>query len=234
VRGFAILLAGLAWGQGLERLEPQGYLSDFANVVDAASRAQINAYLAELERTTGAQIAIVTVPRLGGVAIEDAAIDLYRRWGVGPKKTNAGALFLFAIEERKSRLEVGYGLEGVLPDGAAGSILRAMRPALQRREYGAAFLEAARQIGARIEKRPVAAPREDEGVPMWVVIALVLVLFALATARASGGRGGRGRYAGPWIIPMGGGFRGSSAGGSTTWGGFGGGDAGGGGASSDW
>ena len=63
--------------------------------------------------------------------IDEVANKLYIQWGVGKKTTNEGALFLFAIRDRKSRLEVGYGLEPYVPDGSAGDVLRAMRPALR-------------------------------------------------------------------------------------------------------
>ncbi len=247
-----LLAAGLA-GQDLSKVPDlskvaaQGYLSDFAGVVDGGSREAINGYLAEVERATGAQVALVTVETLGGEPIEDVANRLYRRWGVGKRETNEGALFLFAIGDRKSRLEVGYGLEPIVPDGAAGSILRAMRPALRERQYGAAMVEAARQLGERIAagknvtlttQLPVArADRRSGREPLefspWMILGGLVVLLILSSL---GGRGGRRGYrGGGWYMPMGGGFGGGGGGGGgSSWGGFGGGDAGGGGASSDW
>ncbi len=247
-----IVFAAALAAQDLKRVEPQGYLSDFANVVSPEERRGINAYLRSLEERTGAQIAIVTVATLNGEPIEDAAIDLYRRWGVGRKETNEGALYLFAIQDRKSRLEVGYGLEAILTDGAAGDILRSMRPALRERKYGAAFQEAARLIGERIASAknvaspdglppaPVYQPGPLGDLPMdkifgYTMIVLFVVVFAWQAYSTrgnwrGGGRGGGGGF----YVPGGGGFGGSSSGGSSSWGGFGGGDSGGGGASSDW
>ncbi len=246
----AILFAAALAAQDLKRVEPQGYVSDFANVVSPASRGAINSYLKSLEETTGVQIAIVTIPSLGGDSIENVAADLYNRWGVGRQDTKEGALYLFAIQDRKSRLEVGYGLEEILPDAAAGDILRAMRPALRERLYGEAFIEAARNLGERIAKakgveiaaalppsrsfeaRPQDGPTTGD-IILWVVIIAGLFLFFRAAGRNAKRRAGR-RWRGPWYIPSGGGFGGSSSGGGSSWGGFGGGSSGGGGASSDW
>lgn len=246
----AILFAAALSAQDLKRVEPQGYVSDFANVVSPASRGAINSYLKSLEEVSGVQVAIVTIPSLDGDSIENVAADLFQRWGVGRKQTQEGALYLFAIQDRKSRLEVGYGLEAVLPDAAAGDILRAMRPALRERQYGEAMLEAARQLGERVSKAkgvevatslpparnfepaPQDAPTTRD-IILWVVIIGALFLFFRAAGRNAKRRAGR-RWRGPWYMPSGGGFGGSSSGGGSSWGGFGGGSSGGGGASSDW
>ncbi len=224
----SLLLLLLA--QDLSQQQPLGYLSDFAGVVDAAQRESINRYLAELERRTGAQVAIVTVKTLQGEAVEDVANRLFRRWGVGRKESNRGALFLLAIDDRQSRLEVGYGLEAELPDGAAGSILREMRPALRERRYGDALETAARQLGERISGLavPLAPAVESPSAAQWLLFFLVLLLLLSIFRRRRGFRTGA-----PLWYGGGGGFGGHSSSGSS-WGGFGGGDSGGGGASSDW
>lgn len=227
-------------------LQPQGYVNDFAGVVDQASRQEIEAYCAAVEKATGAQLAFVTIASLDGEPAEDVANTLFRKWGVGKKGENNGALLLLSVNDRRSRLEVGYGLEPYLPDGYAGSLLREMRPALRAGHYGEAFRVAAHQIGERIAQAK--GVRIGDGQPLrrriadepddipWPLIALaVIVLVILLT------RGG----AGPWWWMMGnmmgrGGWHGSSRGGfggydsGGGFGGFGGGDSGGGGASSDW
>jgi uncharacterized protein len=222
------------------RLRPQGHVSDFASVLPAASRQKIEQYLATLENASGAQVAIVTIASLEGDPIEDVANSLYRSFGIGKKDTNEGALFLLAIQERRSRLEVGYGLEAILPDAAAGEILRAMRPALRQGQYGLALETAAHSIGARIATArqvslpaipaPPAAPGEEIPLPMLLLLLGALALFALYNRRRSPYRA----FRSPWIFPSGGGFGGASSSGGASWGGFGGGDSGGGGASSDW
>ena len=85
-----------------------------------------------MQRATGVQMALVTIPSLEGEPIEDVANTIARAWGVGQKGKNEGILLLLAIQDRRSRLEIGYGLEPILPDGLAGSVLREMRPALRQ------------------------------------------------------------------------------------------------------
>ncbi len=245
----SLALALSAFGVDWTKLKPEGYVSDFARVLDPASRESIDRYLAAVEKASGAQIAIVTVDTLDSEPIDDVANKLYRQFGVGQKGKNEGALFLLAVADRKSRLEVGYGLEPIVPDGVSGDILRAMRPALRAQQYGPALIEATRVLGTRIEAgknitiaerlparqfREGASERQSPASNQRVVQILILIgviaLFALFNRRRGGGYGG----SGPWIIPGGGGFGGGGGGGGASWGGFGGGDSGGGGASSDW
>src|SRR3984885_7799807 len=112
-------------------LKPQGYVSDFAGVVDAQSRAALENYAARVKTATGAELAFVTVQSLQGEPIEDVANDLFHAWGIGRKGEDNGALVLLSIADHKSRLEVGGGLGGAIPDGMAGLLLGGMRPALR-------------------------------------------------------------------------------------------------------
>jgi uncharacterized protein len=241
---FACALAAAA--ADFASLQPKGYVNDFARVVAASEAAELERYAAAVEKATGVQMAFVTLPRLEGEPIEDVANLLYRRWGIGQKGKDEGVLILLAIAERRSRVEVGYGLEPVLTDGSAGSLLREMRPALRGGGYGAALSIAAHSIGERVAKAknvkiaaeapPSAARRSrDSGFP-WEVPALIVVagLVFLANSRRRRRRGGLPAMfygAGPFTH-SGGGFGGYDSGDS--FGGFGGGDSGGGGASSDW
>lgn len=262
VRVTAALLAGAVFAAALDlaALKPQGYVSDFAGVVDAAAREALERYLKQLESATGAQIALVTLQTLDGEPIEDVANALFRQWGVGKKETNEGILLLLAIEDRKSRLEVGYGLEPYIPDGFAGSVLREMRPALRAGRYGEALLAAAQTIGTRIAQAkgvaiepPAGVERRQpvsEPVPWGPLIGLLVLFLWLA---AVGGRshlrrrglvGGGDLLTGILVGNLLGrgsiGYRGRSSGGfggfdsAGGFGGFGGGDSGGGGASSSW
>ena len=238
-------------------LKPQGYVSDFAQVVDAASRSRIEAYCAAVERATGVEIALVTVPGLGNEPVEDVANTIFRAWGVGKKGKNEGALLLLSIQDRRSRLEVGYGLEPVMPDGFAGSVLREMRPALREGKYGEALAAAAETIGQTVAKAKNTsidgqAPRRNRPssggeIPWGALVAGAVVLFLIFRSRGPRGYGGGGGGTGGFLAGMilsnvlnrgswgsrgSGGFGGSDSGDS--FGGFGGGDSGGGGASSDW
>ncbi len=112
-----------------------GHVNDFANVVDSTTEQRLETILNTFEKLTGAQIAAVVVPTLNDRPVEDYANELYRAWGIGAKSgadKNKGALLLVSMGDRKTRLEVGYGLEGDLPDGLAGEIIRRMRPYLQQ------------------------------------------------------------------------------------------------------
>ncbi|MBM3766003.1 MAG: TPM domain-containing protein [Acidobacteria bacterium] len=239
----ALFVMAAGYAADIGALQPQGYVSDFAGVVDSASREEIERYCAAVEKSTGAQLAFVTIASLDGEPVEDVANALLRKWGIGKKGENNGALLLLSVNDRRSRLEVGYGLEPYLPDGYSGSLLREMRPALRAGHYGEAFRVAAHQIGERIAQakgvrigglqRRIAP--EPEEFPWPLVVFAVIVVVILLT------KGG----AGPWWWMMGnmmgrGGWHGSSRGGfggydsGGGFGGFGGGDSGGGGASSDW
>ncbi len=236
-------------------LRPEGYVSDYAGVIDAASKAQLEAYCAAVERATGAQMALVTVTTLEGEPIEDAANAIFRNFGVGSKSTNEGVMLLLAIDERRSRLEVGYGLEAVLPDARAGDILREMSPALRQGRYGEAMMAAAQTIGeivaqAKNVSLTATLPRTIartpfNSIPWPLVVGGICVLLWLIRA---GGPRGYGGWSGGGFLPgllMGnlmarstwggrgsGGFGGFDSG--DGFGGFGGGDSGGGGASGDW
>ncbi len=253
------LAAATALGVDFSALRPQGYVSDFAAVIDAGTRAALEKYCAAVEASTGAQIALVTLPTLAGEPVEDVANLLYRKWGVGKKETDEGVLLLLVIQDRRSRLEVGYGLEPYIPDGYAGSLLRQMRPALQAGRYGEALAVAAQTLGHRIAEakgvtiQPAAlprtgAPRGATGIP-WgsVLFALVLLLWLVGAAGRRGvRRGGAGSFLTGMLLghlmgrTMYGGYRGRSGGGFGGFdsfggfGGFGGGDSGGGGASGSW
>jgi len=232
---------------------PQGYASDFAGVLDAASRDSIEALAAELREKTGAELAVATTPDLGDDDIDAAAVDLFKAWGVGSKSKDEGVLILLAEKERRVRIEVGYGLEGILPDGLCGSIIRhVMAPDLSAGRYGPGLLQGARAVVGVIAKdRGVAItgaiqpPSEDDErgggmTPRSVfmialLIAIVLSNILRAGARRRGwmgrwGGGGPGGFGGMFggFGGMGGGFGGGGGGG---FGGFGGGRSGGGGAS---
>jgi uncharacterized protein len=257
----ATVLAGLALGADFAALQPEGHVSDFARVIPAERKAELERYCKAVEASTGAEIALVTIASLDGEPIEDVANLLHRKWGVGKKGTNEGVLLLLSIRDRRSRLEVGYGLEPVIPDGYAGSVLREMRPALRTGDIGGAMAAAAQALGDRIaaakgvkiEERVSRKKQPREGVawegliPLLISGGVLFMVLFLSNRGGSrrGGRGGGGGGAGHILTGLllgmlssrsrtygGGGFGGYDSGDS--FGGFGGGDSGGGGASSDW
>jgi uncharacterized protein len=251
----ATLAAAALFGLDTSKLKPTGYVNDFAHVLDPAGKQRLEAYCANLERATGAQMAIVLVDTLDGDPVEDVANKLYREWGIGKKGKDEGILIFVAVKDHKDRAEVGYGLEPVIPDGYAGSVLRNIRPILRQGNYAGGLLAAAEQYGQRIaqEKGVELAPVETArraarpaphggGIPFPLLVLGFFALLWIIGRITGGGGGGTGLLAGMILGNMmgrrsggswgGGGFGGSSSGGG--WGGFGGGDSGGGGSSSDW
>jgi uncharacterized protein len=252
-----LALAALpAWGLDTKALKPTGYVNDFSNTLDASSKQTLEAYCANLERVTGVQMAIVLVPTLDGEPIEDAANRLYREWGIGKKGKDEGILIMLAVKDRKSRAEIGYGVEPIINDGAAGGILRQIRPILQQGNYGGALLAAAEQMGTTIAQSKGAELGGPEPLrrtgrmvrrPSIPFPLILLGLFFLLWLLSRGGGGsGTGFLTGMLLGNMmggrsgwgGGGFGGydggGGGGGGGGFGGFGGGDSGGGGASGGW
>jgi uncharacterized protein len=247
------LLATSLFALDLNSLKPQGYVSDFAKVLTPQSRQQLEQYCGQVERVTGVQMAIVTIDSLDGQPVEDVANALYRKWGIGKKGKDEGILLLIATKDHKDRIEVGYGLEPILPDGFAGGVLRQARPLLRQGAYGQGVFAAVGEMGSRIAAAKGvaldASPRvrrethsKGSGIPFIFIAIVVLVLLSFLT------RGGRGGGGGGFLAGMilgnllgggrggwgGGGGFGGGGGGGGGFGGFGGGDSGGGGASGDW
>jgi uncharacterized protein len=253
---FALALTALAID--IATLKPQGYVSDFAGVVDAQSKAELESFSARVEKATGVQMAFVTLDTLAGESLEDFTNDLYRRWGVGRKGKDEGLLLLLVVNDRRTRLEVGRGLEEHIPDGMAGMLLGEMRAFLRQDQYGAALSTAAHSLATRIaqrkgvqipetepmRKRPPPQP-VTETIPIPLILGGIILLFWIMGMGGGrrGGRGGGGGFLTGIILGnmmsrssyggySGGGFGGYDSGGG--FGGFGGGDSGGGGASGDW
>lgn len=100
----------------------EGYVNDYGDVLSEETEQYIIQTAKELEQKTSSQIVVVTIPSLDGASIEEYATELFRSWGIGDKEKDNGLLLLVSIEDRKLRIEVGYGLEGDIPDGKAGRI----------------------------------------------------------------------------------------------------------------
>lgn len=229
-----------AFAERIDTLAPKGRVSDFAGQFSPAELATLENFLQELERKTTAEIAVVTVKNLDGGDIEDYATRLFEQWGVGKKGKDNGALLIAAIEDRKVRIEVGYGLEGAIPDARAGRILdESVIPFFKNGQYGAGLTEGARALALLVAQEagigltnslpeaPAAAQSSassnDIPVIIFFVIIVIIIIISSRRNRRFGGGGG-------WI----GGPGGRSSGGSSGFGGFGGGRSGGGGASRGW
>lgn len=259
--GCLFLALGVHAQNGLPSSKPAGYVDDYAGVLSPAARNLLTALCAEVDQKAKAQIAIVTVKSLDGRSIEDYAVDLFKKWGIGPKQSDSGILILLAVQDRRNRIEVGYGLEPILPDGKVTSFQREALPYLRDGNYDAAMLLMTRRVADVIAQDrgislsaatsiPAARTprREQQGSGPSPIFILIVVIFLISLVvnviRRGGGRGGRGGGSGWWIGPViggmmgggggfgGGGFGGSGGGGG--FGGFGGGASGGGGGSVSW
>ena len=231
---------------------PADPVVDLANIIDDNVEAKINNYLRELEQKTSAQIAILTIKSLEGQNLEEFAINIaHDKWRLGQKGKDNGLLLMVALNDRKYRIEVGYGLEGLLPDSLVGGIGRQhLVPNFRKGDYSSGIYaaaviianEIAKDAGIKItglpkvKKNHSANKREGGAGPIGKIFSLLFFLilvivfirnprsfFAFLLLSSMGGR--RGYWGG-----SGGGFGG---GGFGSFGG-GGGGFGGGGASGSW
>lgn len=264
-RGLLVLVAWLAFaGMALADFPAlTGRVVDDAHILDPATRAALDAKLAAQEQKATDQFVVATVPSLDGTSVEDYANRLFRVWKLGQDKKNNGVLLLVAPNERKVRIEVGYGLEGILTDAVASTIIRnAIIPAFKAGDMAGGVAKGADAVleilnldpeEARVRARRAEQPPELTGDELFNLIFLgILVAFWVyviwRSFRSGGGPGGggaaarqrrRGRDAmagGPittWDWGTGSGGGWSGGGGGGGWSG-GGGSSGGGGASGGW
>lgn len=228
----------------LNSLKPAGYVSDFAGVMSPDDRAVTERLLNELEQKCGAQVAVVTLRSLDGGQIDDFAVRLFERWKIGQKGKDNGFLLIAAVEDRKVRIETGYGFEGVFPDAAAGRLIdQVLRPAFRAGDYSGGLRKGAETLAAVAAKASGVeltgiSDLDNEGRPgrtlpdfiglFLLVIFIIGPMFPMFFLPPGGPQRRSGGY---WV--SGGGYRGGSFGGSG-FGGFGGGRSGGGGASGGW
>ncbi len=239
VLAFLTVAAGLLWAQQLPK--PIGSVNDFANIISADTEQQMEQIIAAVREQTPAEIAVVTVQSMSPYAtIEEYGIALADAWKVGSSSDDAGVILILALSEREVRIEVGYGLEGAIPDGKVGAILdNYVVPDLRDGNYGAGLLngvaavalEIADEYGVTLTSVEVAPQptRGDDGFDLGNLVYVIFILIAF---------GGRmffwpllfaGRRRGFYGGGFGAGMSGRSGGSGFS--GFGGGGFGGGGAS---
>ncbi len=172
-----VLLASFAAAQTFPRAT--GRVNDFANVIDPAVEAEIDHRLDLLEQKTSSEIAVATIQSLGGTSSSDYANRLFKEWGVGQAKTDNGVLVVIAIDDRDMAIEVGYGLEGVLPDGLAGQIIREdFTPRFKEGDYSGGIRSGVLRLADVVEKQQVLTPEQlaqfnetgGSDPPFWIVI----------------------------------------------------------------
>ena len=233
---------------------PTDRVTDYASLLSAADRGRLEALLAERERATGVQMVIAIFRSLDGENLEDFSIRLSQQWRIGQKGLDNGVILLVFVQDRKVRLEVGYGLEPVVTDAVSGRIIReVIAPRFREGRYAAGLEDAVHAVFNRVgsakgREIPVPDRRPSPGLPLpfiGFVAVMVLVAIVLLQEIFSARRFvGRNAYTGGrrgWDVPIimappwwgrGGGWGGGFGGG----GGFsgGGGGFGGGGASGGW
>lgn len=239
-----VLLQTFCAATGLEAAEippkPQAgtniYVQDYADVISPASKKIIYSLGHELDAKTTAQVAVLTVPTLDGEPIESYALNVLRSWGIGSKDKNNGVLIVVATQDRQSRIEVGYGLEGALPDGLTGRIQdQTMLPFFREGQYdkgivngyAATAATVAQEYNVKLEGvsyNPPAQKQQEDSLPLWAELLLgaAVVVLLIVDNLFFGGFITR-----MIIFSL---FRGGRGGG----GGFGGGSGGGGGSSRRW
>lgn len=239
-----VLLQTFCAAAGLEAAEippkPQAgtniYVQDYADVISPASEKIIYSLGRELDAKTTAQVAVLTVPTLDGEPIESYALNVLRSWGIGSKDKNNGVLIVVATQDRQSRIEVGYGLEGALPDGLTGRIQdQTMLPFFREGQYdkgivngyAATAATVAQEYNVKLEGvsyNPPAQKQQEDSLPLWAELLLgaAVVVLLIVDNLFFGGFITR-----MIIFSL---FRGGRGGG----GGFGGGSGGGGGSSRRW
>ena len=207
-------------------------VNDLAGLLDSGARESLEAKLAAYEEQSGHQFVLLTLPSLQGDSLEEFSIRVAERWKIGQAKSDNGLIMIVAAQERRVRIEVGYGLEGVVPDAIAARVVRDLIvPAFKQGRYAqgidqgfGALMQAAAGEKVTLPKR-----RSEAGWP-WYVDLLVMVLFFFSfVGFAMRARGGRRRGLFLFGPPFGGGGFGGGGFGGFGGGGFGGGGFGGGG-----
>lgn len=227
----------------LEKPNPPRLVVDRANLLSADEINRLEKKLVAIDDSTSNQIAVVIVPTLNGEVLEEVAVNTFRTWGIGNAKTNNGVLLLINLEEKKIRIEVGYGLEGAIPDVTAKSIIdNELKPYFRSGDFykgidKAIDAIAKAAIGEYKTKRSKGGKGTDGKSLLIFIIILIIILIIVGNSGGGGGmmtRRGYRDWGGP-ILWGGGGFGGFGGGGvGGGFGGFGGGSSGGGGASGGW
>lgn len=198
VLALLVLWAPTAVAQDLPA--PIGRVNDFAGILDAEAERALDTALAALETDTTAEVAVVTVPSLDGRSVEEYATALFNQWGIGQAELDNGVLVVVAPNEREMRLEVGYGLEAVLPDGLAGAVIReTFLPAFRDGDYQRGIREGVARV-VEIVRRNEPPTREQlaameraaaEAGKSWVIAAFLSIFVGVGGFTAGTAAGAR-------------------------------------------
>ena len=182
-----------------------GRVNDQANLLDDGFEGQLEERLRLLEEETGAQVAVLTIPSLEGDPLEDFSIRVVETWKLGRADTDDGVLILVARDERRMRIEVGYGLEGVLTDAQSGRIIdHLMAPRFREGDFNGGVGAAVEAVSSAIRGEPVALPEKStrsEGVNPGAIIFLLIFGLPFIGAALSA-RGAAGWIVGIFLTPF--------------------------------
>lgn len=235
-----LLFSSVLFAQKIpDKPSPARFVNDFADVIPPGEEQVLEQRLSKYADSTSTQMVIVTVGSLEGYAVEEYSYKIASTWGIGQKGKNNGLLILVAPAERKMRIEVGYGLEGVVTDIQSKHIITdLMKPRFKEGNYAAGLNDATNaliQMMAGTYKRDGSETdkhTKDSGGSFWIVVIVLgaIVLVVVMSSRGGGSSGGTTFYSGGYY--SGGGSSSYDSGGSSF--DFGGGGFGGGGSSGDW
>ncbi len=242
------LIPSIVSGQNLPA-EPVGHVNDFADMLSSSEKQQLEQKLRNYRDTTTTVVAIATLESLDGISIEETATTLFNEWKMWEDNKDNGVLILIAKQEQQMRIEVGYGLEGAIPDVMAGRIVREiMSPSFKKGDFyggldratSAIIQLASGEFTGQLAEEQSSSKENDTA--SFIIFLLFIAYVIYASARKGGGkRNGKRRRrtlgSGGFIFMGGGGFGGGSSGGGGSFGGFSGGGgfgSGGGGASGGW
>ena len=190
----ALLVATLPGSAAAQQLpaRPTDYVVDLAGVIERGTFQKLNGYLKELEQKTTAQMIVLTVKTTGGEAIETYAVHAFERWKLGRKGKDNGVLLVVAVQDRRAKIEVGYGLEGVLPDAFCGRIGREVfAPFFKKGDYGRGIYEGtlvlankvASDAGVTIGGMPARTLRARRtAAPIGSVLLILIIVFIVLSS----------------------------------------------------
>lgn len=178
----------------VERLYFNSFVADNAGVLDTKAEQDLNSRIYDLQRKTSADIAVVTINSLNGQTVEDVALEIGRKYKVGKSGKNNGVVFLVAIQDRKVRIEVGYGLEGVINDAKAGRILdEQVLPFFKQEQYQEGILQGTYVLSENIASsygvtlsdvyKVGKPPLSSSSKATWINIVILLIIFLMPKRR---------------------------------------------------
>jgi len=238
------IFAGVGFCEEAYFPDYSGYVNDHADILSDETDAKLTQLALEIQDKTTSQLAVLTVNTTYPLDVETYAVKLFEKWGIGQKGKDNGVLVLVAVKDRAMRIEVGYGLEGAIPDALAKNIIeKSMKPFFKKGDYNSGILQGAAVISSLIAKEynvkiseldsiKIAEPSKKASIFDFLFLIFVIIivmrvplLWFFPILRPRKGSGGY------WY---GGGTSSSSGGFGGGFGGFGGGFSGGGGASGSW